>query len=104
MRLMKSKKNYKVVISDSAKADIKESAKWYNSRQKGLGKHFTQSIKECINTTKLQPESCRIRYKNNRVAIPYKFPFLIVYNIDDNNNTLNIIAVFHTKKKSAKLK
>ena len=38
---MKSKKNYKAVISDSAKADIKEAANWYNKQQKGLGKRFT---------------------------------------------------------------
>jgi len=101
---MKSKKNYKVIISDSAKADIRKNASWYNKQQKGLGKHFSQSIKECIKTTQLQPESCRIRYKNNRVAIPYKFPYLVIYNIDEQNNTLNIIAVFHTKQNPVKLK
>ena len=95
---MKSKKDYKVIISDSAKTDIKESASWYNKRQTGLGKHFTQSIKECIKSIQLQPESFQIRYKNNRTAIPYKFPYLVIYYIDYDNKTISIIAVFHSSQ------
>ena len=63
--LMKLIMNYKVVISNSAKGDIKDSAQWYNRQQEGLGKHFTKSIKDCINAIQLQPESFQIRYKNN---------------------------------------
>ena len=37
---MKSKKSYNVIISGSAKADIKENAQWYNQQQKELGKQF----------------------------------------------------------------
>ena len=46
--LVKSKMSYKVNISDFAKVDIKKAALWYNKQQNGLGKGFTQSIKECI--------------------------------------------------------
>jgi len=101
---MKSKKDYKVIISDSAKVDIEESALWYNHKQKGLGKRFTQSIKDCIVSIKLQPESFQIRYKNNRAAIPYKFPYLVIYYIDDNNETISIIAVFHSSQNPKRLR
>ena len=33
------------IILPLAKQDIKENAKWYNSKQKGLGKRF---IEECL--------------------------------------------------------
>ena len=101
---MKSKKDYKVIISDSAKADIKENASWYNKCKTGLGKRFTQSIKECIKSILLQPESFQIRYKNNRAAIPYKFPYLVIYYIDYGNETISIIAVFHSSQNPDKLK
>ncbi len=101
---MKSKKNYKVIISASAKADVKENAEWYNKKQKGLGKRFAQSIKECIRTIQIQPTSFQIRYKNNRVALPQTFPYLVVYTINDNNKTISIIAVFHSSQNPEKLK
>jgi len=35
---------YKAIISPKAKEDIEEAAHWYNERQKGLGKRFTQEV------------------------------------------------------------
>ena len=104
MLLMKLKMSYKVVISDSAKGDIKNSALWYNKQQTGLGKRFTKSIKDCIKEIQQQPESFQIRYKNNRAGIPYKFPYLIIYYIDYEKRTIKIIAVFHSSKNPDRLK
>jgi len=101
--LMKLKMNYKVIISDSAKNDIKDSALWYNKQQAGLGKRFTKSIKDCINAIQLLPESFQIRYKNNRAGIPYKFPYLVIYNVNKDDKTISIIAVFHSSKNPEKL-
>jgi len=106
LRLLSTKlrMNYKVVISDSAKNDIKKSAQWYNKQQAGLGRRFTKSIKDCINAIKLQPESFQIKYKNNRASIPYKFPYLVIYYIDYDNESINIIAVFHSSQNPQRLK
>jgi len=95
--------NYKVIISGSAKEDIKENARWYNKQQKGLGKRFIQNIKECIKIIQLQPESFQISYKNKRAGIPDKFPYLIICNVNKDNKTISIIAVFHSSQKPEKL-
>lgn len=89
---------------DSAKDDIKNSAQWYNKQQVGLGKRFTKSIKDCIIAIKLQPESFQIRYKDIRAGIPYKFPYLVIYYIDYEKQTVKIIAVFHSSQNPDKLK
>ncbi|MCP4177064.1 MAG: hypothetical protein GY756_04785 [bacterium] len=39
---------YKSVILPCATDDIRTSAKFYNSRQKGLGKLFTQAVRKEI--------------------------------------------------------
>lgn len=90
--------SYKVIISDSAKADIKESALWYNKQQNGLGKRFTQNIKECVKIIQQLPESFQVRYENNRAGIPDKFPYLIIYSVNKDNKTISIIAVFHSSQ------
>jgi len=102
--LVKLKMSYKVNISDSAKTDIKEATLWYNKQQKGLGKDFTQNIKECVKIIQLQPKSFQVRYKNCRAGIPDKFPYLIVYNINKDNKTISIIAVFHSSQNPEKWK
>ena len=99
---MKLRKNYKIIISVSAKTDIKEHAQWYNKQQKGLGKRFSQSIKACVRTIQLHPESFQIRYKNNRVGIPDKFPYLIIYNINKDSKTIRIIAIYHSSQNPEK--
>ena len=99
---MKLNKGYKAIISDSAKADIKDSAKWYNKQQKGLGKRFTQSIKKCIKDIQQHPEGFQVRYKNCRIGIPEKFPYLVIYNIDNDNKVVVIIVVFHSSKNPQK--
>jgi len=69
--------SYKVIISDSAKVDIKEAALWYNKQQNGLGKGFAQSIKECVKIIQVQPESFQVRYKNCRAGI--SLPYHLLY-------------------------
>jgi len=101
---MKLKKNYKIIISESAKTDIRQAAQWYNNQQKGLGKQFIHAIKDCVKTIQLQPEGFQIRYKNVRVGIPNKFPYLVIYLIDKGINTISIIAVFHSSQNPGKWK
>ena len=48
--------NFSVIISESAKQDIRRSAVWYNHKSKGLGKRFTQSINETIKFLKNHPQ------------------------------------------------
>ena len=86
---------YKVKILPPAKRDIEESAKWYNEKQKGLGKKFTSQIRQKIEDVKQNPKAFPIRYdKNTRTAITNVFPFMIHFTIE--NKTIIIKAVFHT--------
>lgn len=43
---------YNILILPLAKTDIKTSAKWYNKRQKGLGKRFIAEINKSVNFLK----------------------------------------------------
>ena len=50
---MKSKKNYKPIILQEAKEDMRSAALWYNKKKKGLGKDLDitnlKNIEEYIN-------------------------------------------------------
>lgn len=93
---------YKVIILPAAKQDIKEAADWYNSRQIGLGKRFTNQVREKVNLIKQNPYSYTNRYEEVRTAVLDVFPFMIHYSIDEPLNTIIILAILHTGRDPAK--
>ncbi len=89
---------YKIVITNSAKEDIKEAAKWYNRQKKGLGKQFLTYVKEKVFSLKTNPFICQNRYSRIRTAVLKHFPYMLHYYVDEIQNLIVIIAVFHTSR------
>jgi plasmid stabilization system protein ParE len=87
---------YKSIILPLAKLDIAEAASWYNSKQKGLGKRFTNEVRSKVLFIRENPKSSAVRYDDTRCAVLDIFPFMIHYTIDDANKTIIIAAIFHT--------
>ncbi|MFN2261801.1 MAG: type II toxin-antitoxin system RelE/ParE family toxin [Psychroflexus sp.] len=87
---------YNVVLLPFAKQDIKESASWYNSKQKGLGKSFTQDVRSKVLYIQENPNASVIRYDDVRCAVLDIFPFMIHYTIDEPQKTVVVLAIFHT--------
>ena len=87
---------YKAVITEFAKQDIRENAKWYNKQQKGLGKRFTNEVRKAIKHIKQNPENIQIRYKNVRAIKTDVFPYMLHFTIDEPNKTIIVKAVFST--------
>ena len=87
---------YKAIILPLAKQDISEAANWYNSKQKGLGKRFTQEVRSKVLLISQNPKISAIRYDDVPTAVLDVFPFMIHYTVDDQNKTVIISAVFHT--------
>jgi plasmid stabilization system protein ParE len=87
---------HKVVILPLAKQDIIDAAVWYNSKQNGLGKRFTQQIRAKVRFIRENPTAYAVRYNNVRCSILDIFPFMIHYSFDEPNETIIISAIFHT--------
>lgn len=87
---------YKSIILPLAIEDLRQSAAWYNSKQKGLGKIFTTEVRSIVHFIKHHPKAYSIRYNEVRVAPLKSFPYLIHYSIDEIQNLIIISAIFHT--------
>lgn len=87
---------YQVNILPAAKLDISAAANWYNSKQHDLGKQFVQEIRSKTLLIKHNPKIYPVRYENIRTTILDIFPFMIHYSIDESNNTILIVGIFHT--------
>ena len=87
---------YKAVILPLAKEDISQAASWYESKQSGLGKRFTNEVRSKVLYIRKNPKASAIRYGITRCAVLNIFPFMIHYNIDEETKSIIINAVFHT--------
>jgi hypothetical protein len=79
---------YKSIIQNVAKQDLREAAKWYDTKRKGLGKEFLDKIKENIDRLKSNPFIAQIRYFEVHTAVVDVYPFMIHYYIDPDKKLL----------------
>lgn len=63
--------------------EFKVSSKWHNDRERGLGKRFTQHVRQKVHFSRRNPEAFEIRYKNTRTALLDTFPYLIHFTINE---------------------
>lgn len=89
-------KKYKVKIEPEALADIQEITDWYNEVQEGLGKRFQNTAIKQINSLNKDPQIYAIRYKEIRCVVIKKFPYMAHFFINDENNTVEVLAVIST--------
>lgn len=91
-------KEYKVIVLEVAKVDIREARLWYNSQQKGLGLRLQADMKSTILLVASNPTSFAIRYFDLRLANFDVFPYAIHFYIDDLNDTVYITGIVHTSR------
>lgn len=80
-----------------AEEEITEAAIFYESKSQGLGAEFLDDIQRAINRVCTHPESGQ-KYKNNfRRYLLRKFPFSLIYNIEQDH--ILILAVTHHSRR-----
>lgn len=91
-------KKYKVKIEPGALADIQEITIWYNEQQSGLGTRFQKTAIQQINALSNDPQIYAVRYKEIRCVSINKFPYMAHFYINDENNTVEVLAVISTDR------
>ncbi|MBU1369023.1 MAG: type II toxin-antitoxin system RelE/ParE family toxin [Bacteroidetes bacterium] len=91
-------KKFKVKIEPEALSDIQEITDWYNEEQAGLGKRFQKTAIKQINSLSKDPQIYAIRYNEIRCVVIKKFPFMAHFYINDENNTVEVLAVISTDR------
>ena len=89
---------YKVKIEPEALADIQEITDWYNEQQANLGKRFQNTTLKQINNLQLDPQIYTLRYNEIRCMIVKKFPYMVHFYINQENNSVEVLAVISTER------
>jgi plasmid stabilization system protein ParE len=89
-------KKYKVKIEPEALVDIQEITGWYNEKTAGLGGRFRNTAIKQISSLSNNPQIYSIRYKEIRCLLVKKFPYMVHFYINDENKTVEVLAVIST--------
>jgi toxin ParE1/3/4 len=93
---------FTVVIEKRALKDAQKAINYYDEQLIGLGEKFNNALDKHIATIAKNP-FYQIRYKDYRALPIKKFPYIIVFYVNENTNTVFISAVFNAKQNPKKL-
>ena len=68
-------------------------------QQKGLGKRLITDIKDVITSIKDNPYFASVKFESIRTAACKTFPYSIHYEIDEDQNIIRILSIFHFSRR-----
>ena len=86
---------YTLIIDPIAIQDIQKAIDYYDEQQPGLGKRFEAALNKHLITLEKNP-FFRIRYDNVHGLPLKKFPYMVHFTIDEDQQVVIVRAVFHT--------
>lgn len=89
---------YSFYLRQEAAEEFADAFVWYEEQQEGLGSSFKVSVNNKLTQICNYPFHYKTSYKNFHEALTEKFPFLIVYTIDEKMKQIVVVAIFHTSR------
>jgi plasmid stabilization system protein ParE len=94
---------YIVKLLLEAEIELTDICAWYEKRKLGLGKDFLVEFNHCTDLLANNPFQFAVNFSEKyRFALLKKFPYSIVYRIDDEEDFILVISVFHQSRNPSK--
>lgn len=90
--------SYRIRITTEAKQEILAAKQWYNHRQPGLGEDFAKTVKDQIDVLKSDTVDHKVVFDKVRRILVKRFPYVVYYTRNNENRTINILAVLHERQ------
>ncbi len=92
--------NWKVVVLPEFYFDLEEAGVWYEQKLQGLGTRFAGEVLDVWADLAVNPLlSCKKDPRRNiRWRYPAKFPYKIVYSVEEETRTVVVIALIHAAR------
>ena len=94
--------SYSYELRPDAAVEFTNSYVWYEEQQNNLGDKFIDAFYSKLNQICQNPYHYKSSYKKYHEALTDKFPFLIVYQIEEKAQKIVVIAIFHTSRNPKK--
>ena len=93
---------YKVSYRERASQEYLDSLFWYKEKSVYAAENFVEAINQTLDKIAINPTIFRNTYKQFYEARTFKFPFSIVYFIDEEAGTIVVVSIFHFKRNPRK--
>ena len=89
-----------MVVRPEVRADLDEAAAWYERQRAGLGSEFVAEVARVLPSLAENPflNSRRHRGKHIRWRYPERFPYRIIYRVDETEKVVVVVAVLHAAR------
>jgi len=87
----------KIVFSKYARLELDDATQFYELEYQGLGQRFKQEIKRAVIRIAEYPKAWSIERVEIRKCLLHKFPYKILYSIEEDH--VFIIAIAHQHRK-----
>lgn len=87
----------RIRFHELARRELLETRDYYDDLVFKLGEKFVVEVERCLNIIKINPLAYPVVKQNIRKAVIIKFPFSILYRVEQDN--IYILAVMHQKRK-----
>jgi plasmid stabilization system protein ParE len=90
---------FNVELLIQAENELAEAYDWYEEQQPTVGDKFYKEIDYYLGLLEKDPHLFAIRYTEELRAVALnKFPFLIIYWVDEASYKVYVVSVFHTSR------
>jgi mRNA-degrading endonuclease RelE of RelBE toxin-antitoxin system len=92
--------NWKVVVLPEFYFDLEEAGVWYEQKLQGLGTRFAGEVLDVWADLAVNPLlSCKKDPRRNiRWRYPARFPYKVVYSVEEETRTVVVIALIHAAR------
>jgi plasmid stabilization system protein ParE len=92
--------NWKVVVLPEFYSDLEEAGDWYEQKLQGLGARFADEVLDVWADLAVNPLlGCKKHPRTNiRWRYPEKFPYKVVYSVEEETKTVVVIALIHAAR------
>jgi plasmid stabilization system protein ParE len=90
--------SYKYKLHPTAQEEYESSVSWYLKRSLKAASNFVTIVDKAILTICDDPKRHRNEYKNYYEFTLHKYPFTIVYTLEESQRYVIIIAIYHQKR------
>jgi len=91
---------YSIRFKEDALADASEIANWYNEKKNGLGLEFLDELELAVKKIKTNPFHYQVQKNEIRQILLDKFPYLVMFEIEQNQ--IIIYSIIHSKRNPKK--
>ncbi len=90
--------SYKLIFNSIAENELISAVEWYEEQEFGLGERFERETEKQLQKIVTNPVAYHFSKGKFREASIDRFPFTIVYVINERKKTIYISSVFHTSR------